>query len=180
MGRPLKGYEKNVCILTKPAVQALIQVQDYLDQSYTGLHLKIFDSYRPQVAVDDIRKWATDPSDQKMKKLYFPDHDKENLIELGYIAGEHSTHTRGSTVDMTLCRKQDDVCKELDMGSKFDYFSQMSHTNYNDISQEAIKNRKLLLDVMAKFGFINYHLEWWHFTLKDEPYPDTYFNFPVK
>lgn len=180
MSRPLAGYEKNVCILTHPAANALFEVQNLLDKHHPGLCLKIFDAYRPQSAVDDILTWVTDPFDQKMKALYYPDHEKEELLVLGYLAEKQSTHSRGSTVDLTLCNNHGNTFTELDMGSRFDYFSEKSHTAFSDISLEAIQNRKLLLYVMEQFGFINYPKEWWHFTLADEPYPDTYFDFPVR
>lgn len=180
LGRPVAGYHAPVCIMTKAAAQALIQVQNDLDQLSNGYRLKIFDAYRPTEAVDDFITWSQIASDQKAKAIYYPDISKETLFDLGYIS-KRSGHSRGSTVDLTITRMDPTTGQELEleMGTLFDYFGERSHTASIHILEHAKKNRAFLKDAMEKQGFENYPLEWWHFTLKDEPFPDTYFNFPI-
>lgn len=180
IGRPIEGYKDKVCLLTKEAAQSLVKAQDALDKTYGNLCFKIFDSYRPQMAVDEFKSWVEDDPCEKMKDLYYPDISKKEMVKLGYLGIDRSTHTRGSTIDLTLCKKNGESIEELDMGSRFDFFSQISHTQSNKITAEQKKNRELLCSVMAKHGFENFPMEWWHFTLANEPFPDTYFNFPVQ
>lgn len=142
-----------------------------------GYTLKIFDCYRPQRAVDHFVRWVGDVHDRTMKAHYYPNEEKSRLIEKGYIAGR-SGHSRGSTLDLTLVKK--DGGAELDMGTPYDYFDALSNTTAPRITGEPKANRLLLKAVMEKHGFVNYPKEWWHYTLKDEPYPDTYFDFPVQ
>ncbi len=175
IGVRVNGYEKPLCILTESAVLALTKVQQEISQQ--GYTLKIFDCYRPQQAVDHFVQWVKNLSDQKMKSKYYPSEDKSQLIEKGYIA-DQSGHSRGSTLDLTLARKSDSI--ELDMGTTYDYFDSISNTADSRITAEQKENRLLLKSVMEKHGFVNYEKEWWHYTLKDEPYPDMYFNFSVK
>ena len=142
-----------------------------------GLILKIFDGYRPQQAVNNFVRWAADVGDTKMKAKYYPDVDKKDLFRLNFIA-EKSSHSRGSTVDLTLLNAE--TGEELDMASGFDFFGEISHHNSGLISEHQLQNRNLLKGVMEKHGFIPYPEEWWHYTLDREPYPDTYFDFPVR
>lgn len=176
LGVPVDGYEKEVCVISKDAAEALKKIQEELN-SY-GLGIKVFDTYRPQKAVDHFVRWAKAIDDTLTKSEFYPEVDKNDLFKKGYIAAK-SSHTRGSTVDLTIISLKDG--KELDMGSNFDYFGELSwvHTP-RDITMEQQSHRMLLQTIMAKHGFKNYSEEWWHFTLKDEPFPNTYFNFPVK
>lgn len=174
-GRRVDGYLKPVCIISKPAAQALKNVQN--DLLAFGLELKIFDAYRPQAAVDNFIRWAADVNDTKMKKEYYPDVDKTNLFRDGYIASR-SGHTRGSTVDLTII--QSGSGKELDMGGPFDFFGPVSWPDSSLVPAVKRANRLLLRTLMIRYGFNPYEKEWWHFTLANEPYPKTYFNFPVE
>lgn len=174
VGDRIKGYEQPVAILTKEAAAALKNVSDELKTK--GYRLKIFDAYRPQMAVSHFMSWALDPNDVRMKKYFYPKLEKNTLFPLGYIA-EHSGHSRGSTVDLTLFDMN--LEKEVDMGGTFDYFGELSHPDYTKITKQQFNNRMILRDAMLKHGFKPLVEEWWHFTLKDEPYPNTYFTFPV-
>jgi len=180
LGRPVAGYQAKVCILTELAAQALINVQDELDTLQSGYRLKIFDTYRPANAVADFVQWAKE-ADEKMKAMFYPKVEKTELFKKGYIA-ERSSHSRGSTVDLTIAVSHDPQMTpvELDMGTMFDYFDEKAHTNHPNLSDTAKKNRQFLKQIMEKHGFENYPLEWWHFTLKNEPFPETYFDFPVR
>ncbi len=174
-GRVIDGYAAPKCILTKQAAEALKNVQEELNRY--SMSLKIYDAYRPQRSVDDFIRWWKDTGDIRMKNEYYPDESKDQLFRKGYISLK-SPHTRGSTVDLTIVilpQKQ-----ELSMGSNFDLFGEMSNTEYKNINPFQKVNRLFLKLVMEKHGFLNYDLEWWHYTLKNEPFPDTYFNFPVK
>ena len=142
-----------------------------------GLGLKVFDAYRPQRAVDDFMRWAADPDDTTMKATYYPNVDKSDLIPKGYIAAR-SGHSRGSTVDVTLARLTDG--RELDMGGPFDYFDPLSWPSSMRVTAAQYRNRMKLREVMTRHGFEPLREEWWHFTLRSEPYPDTYFDFPVR
>lgn len=193
LGRPVRGYEANKCFLTNQAAAALAKVQ--ADLSSKGLSLLAFDCYRPQRAVDDFVAWAKDLKDQKMKKLFYPQEPKEKLFEREYIASR-SGHSRGSTIDLTLlrktggsynefaadCRKPRDITStgQLDMGTMYDCFDPAASTASLDVGEEARKNRQLLKAAMEKHGFTNYAKEWWHYTLRDEPFKDRYFDFPVR
>ena len=174
VGRRIDGYEEPLALLTKEAASALKEVSDELVEK--GYRLKIFDAYRPQRAVTDFMNWALDPDDTLMKEYFYPELDKEVLFPQGYIA-EHSGHSRGSTVDLTLFDMT--TQKEVDMGGTFDYFGELSHPDYKDITEEQYNNRMILREAMLAHGFKPLEEEWWHFTLEDEPYPDTYFTFPV-
>ncbi|WP_293918467.1 MULTISPECIES: M15 family metallopeptidase [unclassified Sphingobacterium] len=174
-GKKIKSYNKEVAILSKPAARALKNVQRELNRQ--GLGLKIFDAYRPQTAVDNFKEWALIIEDTLAKKEFYPDIDKKDLFQSGYIA-EKSGHSRGSTVDLTIIYSKSKL--ELDMGSPFDYFGTASHHDYSDLTGRQKENRKILKTIMEKYGFKSYQKEWWHYTLKDEPYPNEYFNFPVE
>lgn len=178
IGRPLPGYDSPVCILTKPAAFALLKIQEELNKE--GLALKVFDGYRPQMTVNEFIRWSKDVQDQKMKASYFPNVNKADFFKLGYV-GEKSGHTRGSTVDLTIIDLKTN--KELDMGTHFDYMDELSHPFNRSVTSKQYQNRQLLNQVMTKYGFGSltpHDTEWWHFTLKNEPFPDTYFNFPVR
>lgn len=175
VGTRIDGYEAPVAILTEKAAAALKIAADLLEGQ--GYYIKIFDAYRPQQAVDHFIRWAADANDIKMKDSFYPDLDKSVLFGLGYIA-EKSGHTRGSVVDLTIVSK--DTGKEIDMGSGFDFFGEISHHGTNLITTEQEINRNILRDAMIAAGFDPYYKEWWHYQLKNEPYPNEYFNFKVK
>ena len=175
VGAKIDGYEQSKCYLTRPAAAALAQV--VADLEPRGLTIKVFDCYRPERAVAHFVRWARNPGDVKMKSQFYPHVDKSTLFQDGYIAAR-SGHSRGSTVDLTLARRTDG--KELDMGTPFDFFSPRSWPSDNSIGMEAQANRALLAQAMQRRGFRPYDKEWWHFTLRHEPYPETYFNFPVR
>ncbi len=180
IGRPVAGYLAPVCILTHAAADTLLKVQEELDSLKKGYRLKIFDAYRPTSAVADFIHWSKDPVDQKMKSIFYPALEKGELFDLGYIA-KKSTHSRGSTVDLTITVASNPNAPpiDLEMGTIFDFFDESTHTAFSNISPIAKKNRAFLKDIMERHGFINYPLEWWHFTLENEPFPDTYFDFLV-
>ena len=178
MGRRVAGYEAPRCILTREAAESLKKVQEDLNRF--GLGLVIFDAYRPQRAVDDFVRWGHDLDDMKMRKQFYPDVQKKDLFKDGYIA-ERSSHSRGSTVDLTIVhadRKSQE--KELDMGSRFDFFGPQSWPDSRLVSPVHRAHRMLLQMLMKKHGFEPYPKEWWHFTLRNEPFPNTYFDFPVR
>jgi len=174
IGRPLDGYQSHRCVLPKPLALALANAQK--DAKKQDLSLKIYEAYRPVRAVEDILLWSKDPSDQKMKAQYYPNIDKEKVFDLGYVL-LRSAHCRGAAVDVTLVPLSSK--KPLEMGTRFDAFDEHSHTENPNISEEAKKNRVLLCSIMHKHGFLNYPSEWWHFNFKDEPFPNTYFDFPI-
>ena len=174
VGDRIDGYEEPLAFLTQEAAAALKEVSDELVAK--GYRLKIFDAYRPQMAVTNFMNWALDPDDTRMKEYFYPELDKDVLFPQGYIA-EHSGHSRGSTVDLTLFDMTTE--KEVDMGGTFDYFGELSHPDYTDITEEQYANRMILREAMLAHGFKPLVEEWWHFTLEDEPYPDTYFTFPI-
>jgi D-alanyl-D-alanine dipeptidase len=172
-GRRINGYKANKCILTREAAYRLKEVQDELRDSGSGL--KILDAYRPQRSVRDIVNWARDIDDINQKAEYYPDINKEDLFAKGYIA-QSSGHSRGSTVDLTIVVKG----AEIDMGSPFDFFGKESGVEYQNLTPKQRANRALLKNLMEAHGFKSYRKEWWHFVLVNEPYPDRYFDFPVR
>lgn len=199
VGTVIDGYKKNKCLLTRKAAKALSKAQSEL--LLMGFGLKVYDCYRPKKAVEHFVRWAKDLSDTKYKAEFYPTIDKKDLFDLGYIA-ESSSHSRGSTVDVTLVglkhvkttqypdpgkygsciesskiRFKDD---SVDMGTAYDCFHELSHTANTDIPEPIQKVRKILKTVLEKKGFVNLKEEWWHFTLKDEPYPNKSFDFDVK
>ena len=174
VGDRIDGYEAPVALLTREAATALRAVSDALAER--GYRLKIYDAYRPQAAVDHFVRWAQDRSDTRMKPYFYPELKKGVLFDQGYIS-KKSGHSRGSTVDLTLFDMT--TGKEVDMGGAFDYFGKRSHPDYSGVTPEQRANRMLLRQVMTEHGFKPLSTEWWHFTLKDEPYPKTYFTFPV-
>ena len=174
IGERIDGYEAPAALLTREAAAALKAVSD--EAKGLGYRLKIFDAYRPQKAVDHFVRWAKDPGDTRMKQYFYPELDKKSIIPQHYIA-EHSGHSRGSTVDLTLFDMT--VQQDIDMGGTFDWFGEKSHPDYAGVSETQHANRMLLQKFMVKHGFRPLASEWWHFTLENEPYPDTYFTFPV-
>jgi len=174
IGRPIDGYEAPHCLLTQAAADALADVAR--DLAARGLVIKVFDCYRPTRAVMNFVRWAHDLNDTAGKAEFYPDVDKRTLFRDGYIASR-SGHSRGSTADLTLATADG---RELDMGTPFDFFSRKSWTADASISPEQHANRMLLAAAMRRRGFRGYDKEWWHFTLRGEPYPDTYFDFPVR
>ncbi|MBR0150567.1 MAG: M15 family metallopeptidase [Synergistaceae bacterium] len=175
VGDRIRGYERPVAYLTKEAAEALRKVSDEVMRK--GYRLKIFDAYRPQRAVNHFAEWAKNIDDTKMKDYFYPELDKSVLFEQDYIAYK-SGHSRGSTVDLTLFDMNTE--KEADMGGTFDYFGEKSHPDYKGLTPAQYNCRMILREAMTKHGFKPLYSEWWHFTLKDEPFPDTYFDFPVK
>ncbi|MEV5313483.1 M15 family metallopeptidase [Streptomyces sp. NPDC052610] len=198
VGERIDGYRQPLCVLTRPAAQALHKAQTkLLRQGYT---LKVYDCYRPQRAVDHFVRWAKDLDDQRMKAEFYPNVDKTRLFADGYIA-EKSGHSRGSTVDLTVVKlpakptrpylpgeplvpcyaPRDERFPDtsVDMGTGFDCFDTLSHTLDPRVQGEQRANRLLLKSTLEDLGFVNLAEEWWHFTYKPEPYPDTYFDFPV-
>ena len=174
IGDRIDGYEMPVALLTREAAAALKAASD--EAVSRGFRLKIYDAYRPQKAVSHFMRWAADPEDARMKPFFYPALEKKDIIPRGYIA-ERSSHSRGSTVDLTLFDMA--LEKEADMGGPFDYFGELSHPDYRGITDAQFGNRMLLQKLMMNHGFSPISEEWWHFTLKNEPFPHTYFTFPV-
>ncbi|HLO26964.1 MAG TPA: M15 family metallopeptidase [Geobacteraceae bacterium] len=178
VGERIDGYLQPRCILTREAAVALRQVQEELRPF--GLGLKVFDAYRPQRAVDHFVRWARDPGATRTKGEFYPVVSKEKLFEEEYIS-DRSGHSRGSTVDATIVPLQGEPpVRELDMGTGFDFFGPESWPLYARMAPYQRANRMLLQTVMKKHGFRPYAKEWWHFTLEHEPFPETYFNFPIR
>ncbi|MBE0551708.1 MAG: M15 family metallopeptidase, partial [Ignavibacterium sp.] len=198
LGVPVDGYEIEKCYITKAAADSLAKVQEELRNF--NLSLKIYDAYRPQRAVNHFVKWAKDLSDTLTKKEFYPTLDKSRLFVDGFIA-EKSGHSRGSTIDLTIvpipvpdqpefdinnqCECFESLDKRfkdnsIDMGTGFDCFDSLSHTENVKLNPQQRANRLLLNNLMDKYGFRNLAEEWWHFTLRNEPYPSTYFDFEIK
>ena len=175
VGARVDGYAQPCALITREAAAALRAVSD--EAVSAGLRLKIYDVYRPQRAVDHFVRWAADLSDDAMKPVFYPDVDKTRLFDEGFIA-RRSGHSRGSTVDLTLVDALSG--RELDMGGPFDFFGELSYAEYTrTLTPAQIANRRTLRELMMGHGFRPLRTEWWHFTLEDEPYPDTYFDFEV-
>jgi len=172
-GRIVDGYKSNRAIISYDAAKSLVQVQNELRKR--NLSLKIFDAYRPQRSVNYFINWSKDLSDTINKIIYYPKINKSQLFPMGYIA-ERSGHSRGSTVDLTIVNNKTN--KELDMGTRYDFFGPESSTNFSNITDKQRSNRVLLLEVMTENGFKNYPKEWWHYTLELEPF-NYYFNFVI-
>lgn len=176
MGDKVDGYEEPCALITKEAARALKTAAN--EFNVQGYRLKVFDAYRPVCAVKHFVLWGIEDQDIRMKPYFFPDLQKQELFSKGYIASR-SSHSRGSTIDLTLLDMA--TGKEVDMGSPFDLFDVSSHPDYrgDKITEEQYENRMILQRVMVRNGFEPLDCEWWHFTLRNEPYPDTYFEFPV-
>ena len=173
-GRVVEGYQSLELMLTVETINALQAAQKEFNKK--GFSIKIFDAYRPQKAVNYFIEWAKNQADTLRKNEYYPHLKKSELFPLGYIA-ERSGHSRGSTVDLTLVYfDKENTPKEVDMGSSYDYFGEESHVFYEQITDEQKEARRYLRKVMLNNGFKPYAKEWWHFTLKNEPYPNTYFD----
>ena len=175
IGERIDGYEEPAALLTREAAQALKEASN--EAMEQGFRLKVFDTYRPQKAVDHFMRWAKDPEDIRMKAFFYPELEKTEIIPQGYIA-EHSGHSRGSTVDLTLFDMA--TQQDVDMGGTFDFFGELSHPDYSGVSEVQHANRMLLQSLMVKHGFRPLETEWWHFILDNEPWPDTYFTFSVR
>ena len=174
IGERIDGYEEPCALLTVEAARALRAVSNEL--FVQGYRVKIFDAYRPACAVKRFVLWGIEDQDVRMKPYFYPELEKQELFAKGYIASQ-SSHSRGSAVDLTLLDMQ--TGKELDMGSPFDLFSAISHPDCRTVTEEQYENRMLLQKAMIRNGFKPIDCEWWHFSLADEPYPETYFDFPV-
>lgn len=174
IGERIDGYEEPCALLTIEAARALKAVSNEL--FVKGYRLKVFDAYRPANAVRQFVLWGIEDTDIRMKPYFYPELEKQELFCKGYIA-KQSSHSRGSAIDLTLLDMKTGM--ELDMGSPFDLFSELSHPDNRDITEEQYENRMLLQRTMMRNGFEPIDCEWWHFMLKNEPYPDTYFEFPV-
>lgn len=174
IGDRIDGYEEPVALLTKEAARALKSVSN--EMMVQGCRLKVYDAYRPARAVKHFVLWGIEDTDIRMKPYFYPDLEKQELFAKGYIA-KNSSHSKGSTVDLTLFDMKSG--KEVDMGSPFDLFSEVSHPDYKGITDEQYENRMTLQKVMVRNGFKPIDCEWWHFTLENEPYPETYFDFPI-
>lgn len=176
VGERIPGYERPIAYLTRQAADSLKLVCDDLKEQ--GYRLKVFDAYRPQMAVDFFVRWGSDLEDQRMKEYFYPDCPKSELFHRGYIAHK-SGHTRGSTLDLTLFDMKTE--REVDMGGTYDFLGETSHYNYSHgLTPEQISHRRLLRQAMMRHGFKPIAVEWWHFTLRNEPYPDQYFTFPIR
>ncbi|MBF8151105.1 M15 family metallopeptidase [Winogradskyella sp. F6397] len=175
VGDTINGYKANRLIVTKGTAEKLKLVQEELQQQ--NLCLKVYDGYRPQRAVNHFIEWARELNDTVNKSLFYPEVEKKNLFKAGYIASR-SGHSRGSTVDLTITNGE--TGEPLDMGSPYDFFGKASWIAHDDLTDEQKQNRQLLQTVMLKHNFRNYSKEWWHFTLRWEPFPKTYFDFEVE
>ena len=174
VGERIDGYEQPIALITREAGEALAAASQ--DAMSRGYRLKVFDAYRPQMAVDHFVRWAEDVEDTRMKEYFYPELDKSVLFDQGYI-DKLSGHTRGSTVDITLFDMKTE--REVDAGGTFDYFGELSHPDYRGITDAQYEIRMTLRDIMTGAGYLPLETEWWHFRLDNEPYPDTYFTFPV-
>lgn len=175
LGRTVKGYENPRNVLTNETIEALSIIQKSLLKK--GFGLKLYDGYRPQKSVNDFIEWSKKINDTLTKQKYYPNEKKDSLFFKGYIA-QKSGHSRGSTVDVTLIYIDSlNYGKELDMGSGWDFFGKESWINYDSITELQKNNRNYLQTIMNQNGFRSYSKEWWHFTLSNEPFPNTYFDF---
>lgn len=174
VGDRINGYEEPCALMTTQGARALRKAADELNVK--GYRIKVFDAYRPARAVEHFVMWGIEDMDLRMKPYFYPELEKQELFAKGYIAGK-SSHSRGSTVDLTLLDMASG--REVDMGAPFDFFGEISHPDYRGITEEQYENRLILRNAMLRNGFVPIDCEWWHFTLADEPYPDTYFDFPI-
>ncbi|MDP5081916.1 MAG: M15 family metallopeptidase [Winogradskyella sp.] len=175
VGDTIDGYKVNTLIITKATAEKLKSIQEELQQQ--NLCLKVYDGYRPQTAVNHFMRWARDLGDTINKQQFYPKVNKRDLFKAGYIASK-SGHSRGSTLDLTII--DSNTGEPLDMGSPYDFFGEESWIDYQNITEQQKANRQLLQTIMLKHNFRNYSKEWWHFTLRWEPFPETYFDFAVE
>jgi len=173
-GKPVEGYGANRIVGTTALCAALARVRDAA--AARGFGLLLWDGYRPQRAVDCFLRWAREPEDGRTKRRHYPNIARSEMVARGYVAAR-SGHSRGSTVDLTL---YDLATGELaPMGGDYDLMDAVSHHDAAGIPRAAADHRRLLRTFMADAGFAAYDREWWHYTLEAEPYPDTYFDFPI-
>ena len=175
LGNTVDGYERPLVVMSRGVAEACVRAAGILREQ--GYVLKIFDAYRPQRAVEHFQRWAGDLADQRRKPIHYPSIEKNEAFTLGYIS-KRSRHTTGAAVDLTLVDTR--TWQELDVGAVFDFMSPRSHVDTTEITPEQEKNRRILRDAMLASGFASYPYEWWHFNLIDEPYPDRYFDFPIR
>lgn len=175
MGRPADGYNQPLVVVTKEAAERLVGAAEILRRQ--GYVMKFFDCFRPQRAVNDFMRWGDIVEDDRMKPIHFPNVNKADMFDLGYICRK-SGHSRGCAVDLTIVDTK--TWQELDMGSIFDFMDVRSHHGAASITPEQEKNRNILRDAMLANRFKLYHEEWWHYIVDPEPYPDTYFDFPIE
>ena len=175
MGRPANGYLQPLVVMSLEAARRCVEAAGILRSR--GYLMKLFDAFRPQRAVDDFMAWGADIDDQRRKPINYPNVNKADVFDLGYIARK-SGHSRGSSVDLSIIDMH--TMQELDMGSVFDFMDVRSHIVTSGLSDLQEKNRSILRDAMTACGFVTYANEWWHFNLAQEPYPDTYFDFPIR
>ena len=173
-GRPVNGYEANRIVGTFELAEALQKARE--QAAALGYGLLLWDAYRPQRAVDCFLRWSAQPEDGRTKEKHYPNIAREEMISMGYVAS-HSSHSRGSAVDLTIY--QLDTGDMVAMGSSFDFMDERSHHASTDVTAAEAKHRRLLRSIMEQSGFEAYENEWWHYLLKDEPYPDCYFDFPI-
>ena len=173
-GRPVDGYDVNRIAGTRQLAEGLTRAQEAARQ--LGFGLLLWDAYRPQAAVDSFLRWLSSPEDGRTKKKHYPNIDKSEMVERGYIA-TRSSHSRGSTVDLTLFSLRDGML--VDMGGRFDFMDRSSHHGAPDIGEVPSDNRALLRNIMESSGFVAYEPEWWHYTLANEPFPETYFDLRI-
>ncbi len=197
LGRPIAGYNASKIICTKEAAEQLKKAQEFFKSQ--GYKLVIYDGYRPQAAVDDFKRWGENPKDTIAKAYYYPNLSKKALFKLGYVGDQHSSHSRGSTFDLTLIKANQSLKllsyskrrlkngeeipflddNTVDMGSSFDLFHEVSHHDSPLVQPSQTQMRNFLRETMKQYGFDEYQYEWWHYTLHNEPYPETYFSFNV-
>lgn len=175
MGRPAAGYEQPLVVASRQVAEGCVKAAEILCRQ--GYVLKVFDAFRPQRAVDDFCRWGEDGEDQRRKPIQYPDIEKLKMFDEGYIARK-STHTRGCSVDLTIVDMA--THQEVDMGTIFDFMAPASWPDSKEVTERQQANRRILRDAMVASGFEPYEFEWWHFAIAPEPYPDTYFDFPIK
>lgn len=175
LGRNVEGYERSLVVVTREAAEHCVRAAEILRGQ--GYIMKIYDAYRPQRAVDDFVRWSADINDIRRKPVHFPHVEKADFFDLGYVA-KKSGHSRGSSVDLTIVDMK--THQELDMGTIFDYMDARSHIAAEGLTGQQENNRLILRNAMTASGFVTYAYEWWHFNLETEPYPDTYFDFPIR
>lgn len=173
-GKPVDGYEVNRIVVTYDLADALRQVKE--KASALGYGLLIWDAYRPQRAVNSFMHWSAQPEDNRTKEKYYPNIDRSEMITKGYVATK-SGHSRGSAIDLTLYRLDTDEI--VPMGTGFDFMDDRSHHTSKEIRSNEVENRRLLCSIMEDSGFESFVYEWWHYVLKNEPYPTSYFDFPI-
>lgn len=175
VGRRIPGYDEPVALMTRRAADSLRRVSD--DVKAQGYRLKVFDAYRPMTAVRYFVQWGKELNDTLMKRYFYPEVNKADVFRLGYLSSR-SAHSRGSTIDLTLFDMNTE--REVDMGGTYDFFGEVSHPTYTrNLSASQLRHRRILREAMLRHGFKPVGSEWWHYTLRNEPYPNQFFEFPV-